>query len=71
MSKMAELAAEIENLYLVDGLSKREISDLLNVDIDLVRDFTRRVDQELLAHIPPQEMPTAEELEHMAEYYGA
>ena len=59
MSKMAELAYDIEQLY-IEGYSPRTISVLLECPIEIVYDW---MEQENLASDPPEACYTMEDMD--------
>ena len=70
MSNMSELATEIEALYFEDGVDINTIAVQVNWPAEKVRFYVRKIEQEIVAAGNVDSMPTEEDLNKMASYYG-
>lgn len=70
MSTMSNMATEIENLYFDEGLDVDTIAVRVNWPTEQVRFYVRKLEQEVVAAGNDDTLPTEEEINAMARYYG-
>lgn len=67
---MSDLAMEIESLYFEEGVDINTIAVQVNWPAEKVRFYVRKLEQEIVAAGNVDTLPTEEELNKMARYYG-
>lgn len=67
---MSDLAMEIETLYFEEGVDINTIAVQVNWPAEKVRFYVRKLEQEIVAAGNVDTLPTEEELNEMARYYG-
>lgn len=67
---MSELAMEIETLYFENGVDINTIAVQVNWPVEKVRFYVSKLEKEILAAGNVDTLPTEEELDEMARYYG-
>lgn len=67
---MSDLAMEIEALYFEEGVDINTIAVQVNWPAEKVRFYVRKLEQEIVAAGNVDTLPTEEELNKMARYYG-
>jgi hypothetical protein len=67
---MSNMATEIENLYFDEGLDVDTIAVRVNWPTEQVRFYVRKLEQEVVAAGNDDTLPTEEEINAMARYYG-
>ena len=67
---MSDLAMEIEALYFEEGVDINTIAVQVNWPAEKVRFYVRKLEQEIVAAGNVDTLPTEEEINEMARYYG-
>lgn len=70
MSAMSELALRIEELYFEGYMTEQEIAADCKCPVDMVKQYIKQLEAEMMSELPEDPMPTDEEVEAMAQHYG-